>query len=479
MLETILNNFVIHVKGKMAEVTDELKESYDFQQVEDVVAELVEHVATDILHVCLKDVLEDQAVLASLKQRGGQYGLNFHGFRKLSVYVYTGRRVEIRSPYFVSTRKKRGRKKAGPNGCGLHLGLELLGFVSRGSSKFVSWITKIAVLVPSYEIAREVLLDSGITLAVNTIRRFCREFGHIGIVARGKISLDGQEDLTGATLVIEVDGGRLRLRRPKRGKKKKGHQRQGYHAEWKEPKLFTMYLVDAQGQILKAFPPIHDATTGHDDAVFALMAQYLDRLDLSVLARVVVCGDGARWIWRRVESLMKNRGVASEQLYQVVDYTHAKQNLQEIVDLVSPKKQTRLMKKWKAFLFAGDIPGLGHSIRSTLRGKRLEAGLKKWEGYFVRNAQRMRYQSFKKHHIPCGSGHVESAIRRVINLHLKAPGTFWTRNMAEYFLFLRSQLLSGRWKIFMKNVRTSVTLSGENLVCCHNRREELNQCATL
>jgi predicted NBD/HSP70 family sugar kinase len=47
---------------------------------------------------------------------------------------------------------------------------------------------------------------------------------------------------------------------------------------------------------------------------------------------------------------------------------------------------------------------------------------------------------------------VESAIRRVINLRLKAPGTFWTQDMAECFLFLRSQLLSGRWDTFIHNV---------------------------
>jgi hypothetical protein len=54
--------------------------------------------------------------------------------------------------------------------------------------------------------------------------------------------------------------------------------------------------------------------------------------------------------------------------------------------------------------------------------------------------------------VPCGSGCVESAIRRVINLRLKAPGTFWTPEMAECFLFLRSQLLSGRWDTFIDNV---------------------------
>jgi hypothetical protein len=71
---------------------------------------------------------------------------------------------------------------------------------------------------------------------------------------------------------------------------------------------------------------------------------------------------------------------------------------------------------------------------------------------FQRNAQRMQYECFRKANIPCGSGCVESAIRRVINLRLKAPGPFWTRQMAECFLFLRSQLLSGRWDIFMHKV---------------------------
>ncbi|CAK0774583.1 hypothetical protein CCP4SC76_5890008 [Gammaproteobacteria bacterium] len=47
---------------------------------------------------------------------------------------------------------------------------------------------------------------------------------------------------------------------------------------------------------------------------------------------------------------------------------------------------------------------------------------------------------------------MESAIRRVINLRLKAPGTFWLKEMVECFLFLRSQLLSGRWGIFMTNL---------------------------
>jgi hypothetical protein len=229
-----------------------------------------------------------------------------------------------------------------------------------------------------------------------------------------------------------------------------------------------MYLMDAQGQLLKEFSPVHDATMGNDDEVFALMAHYLDQLDLSVAERVVVCGDGARWIWLRVDSLMNDRGVSPDKLFQIVDYTHAKQNLQDIVDLLPLNRQKRMMKKWKTFLFQGDITGLGQSLKSALQGNALKKGLKKWNDYFVRNTQRMQYQSFQAQHLPCGSGHVESAIRRVINLRLKAPGTFWTQDMAEYFLFLRSQLLSGRWQIFMKNVTRRAASSVEELEDTHH-----------
>ena len=56
MLDTILNNFATQVKKKIAELTNELKQTYNFQTVEDVVAELVDDVATAILQACLAEV---------------------------------------------------------------------------------------------------------------------------------------------------------------------------------------------------------------------------------------------------------------------------------------------------------------------------------------------------------------------------------------------------------------------------------------
>ena len=137
----------------------------------------------------------------------------------------------------------------------------------------------------------------------------------------------------------------------------------------------------------------------------------------------------------------------------MLDYTHARQNLQEIIDLAPAGKQASFAGKAEYFLWNGHIDALKKSIEETITGKsKCKQALEKFENYFTHNSKRMQYAKFKQEGLPCGSGQVESAIRRVINLRLKSPGTFWTKDMAECFLFLRSQLISGRWKIFTGNL---------------------------
>jgi hypothetical protein len=294
-----------------------------------------------------------------------------------------------------------------------------------------------------------------IQIDISTIRRFCRQLAEKGIRFRGQVSLDGHEDLKGFTVVIGVDGGRLRERCPKRGRKKKEQKRQGYKGEWREPKLFTIYLLDKQGKTVKSFSPLHDATMGDHQEMFILLERYLSALPLADAARLVFCGDGAPWIWSDVEDMCRRMGLSETcSVYQVLDYIHAQQNLQDIIDLVAKRvqKKEKITEKWQKLLWSGDIQGIRQEISRLLTGKKQEKALKKWQDYFERNEKRMQYKAFETAFIPCGSGCVESAIRRIINLRLKSAGTFWKRDMAEYFLFLRSQLLSGRWLIFLRNV---------------------------
>lgn len=451
IIVNIINDFCKEIEVKVGELLTELKERMNFLKIEELLENLVKNLIAKIWACVLNQVLREGQILKGLKEVGGRKALKFKEYREVSVRIGNGESIKVLSPYFVKTVAKRGRKKRGPNGSGNHVGLEVLGFVGRCSLNLVSNVVQAALLCPSFEIAEAVLKRQGLQIDLKTIRRLCEELGTQGIKYRGEISLTRQdaERLKGQTLVIGIDGGRLRERTNKKGRKKTGQKRQGFYTDWKEPKLFTIYLENAQGERVREFAPLHDATLGNHEEMFALLSQYLQTLDLSGLNRMVFCGDGAPWLWSGVETLIQKLNLTLP-LYQVLDYTHAKQNLQQIIALIPVKHRND--KKWQDLLWQGNIAAMETEILQILRGKNKTAALNKWHNYFVTNQKRMQYAHFKVHNIPCGSGCVESAIRRVINLRLKSPGSFWSKSMAQFFLFLRSQLLSGRWDLFIHNI---------------------------
>lgn len=454
MSENIISGFLEKINEIVENSAEKLEREHDFSSIERELKEITDEFATSILETVLNDYLDNASFLKILKEAGGRSAMRFRGYREITIRIYNGGNIRIMSPYFTKSQPKRGKKKRGPNGRGAHLGLEFLGIIGRCGRDFISYVAKLAVLSPSFSICEQVLSDQGIRINVRTIRRMCRDLGETGLEFRGRISLSEGEITEGGTLVIGIDGGRLRERIKKRGRKKEGRKRQGYHGEWREPKLFTVCLLDDEGNKIRTFRPLHDATMEDHRGVFILLKQYLMSLDLTSVDRIVFTGDGGPWIWSDVEGLLKELRIDSDKVYQVLDHTHARQNLQEIIDLLPEKlgkRKEKISKTWKDMLWKGDIQGISDSICEILNGKKREQAIKKWGNYFDKHKKRMRYRFFKENNIPCGSGCVESAIRRVINLRLKSAGSFWTRNMAEYFLFLRSQLLSGRWNIFMRN----------------------------
>lgn len=232
-------------------------------------------------------------------------------------------------------------------------------------------------------------------------------------------------------MVIGTDGGRIREQIDKKEKKKKEGT-----TGWKEPLLLTMYLTDSEGDIDKSFTPVYDATMQGRDYIFNLMKSYLQSLDCKKLSRIVFVGDGAPWIWTGADKLFK--GYFQEiPSFQVLDYTHAKQALNEILGLLPKLFQQRekLIELFKRRLWEGDIEGMGEMIKINFSGQRRKPALKKWGNYFLKNKDRMQYSQFKTMGLPQGSGYVESAIRRVINLRLKSCGSFWKKENAKYSFF--------------------------------------------
>jgi hypothetical protein len=455
MTDVLIQANVLLVKAGVEALGEELEKTLDFAAYERGVNQLLKKVAAQMVTLKLTELYASSELLEQLKVFGAGKGMRFKEYRSVTLALANGESISVPTPYFVKAQPKRGRKKRGPNGRGAYLGLDLLGFIGRGSPALVSDVVQMAVLCPSFEVAHTVLNERGICVDESTIQRYCRQLAQKGIVWRGQVSLRSNEQLKGYTLVVGIDGGRLRERCTKRGRRKQGQKRQGYNGEWREPKLFTIYLEDEQGEVVKHFPPLHDATLGVHTEMFVLLERYLSALPLADVSRIVFCGDGAPWIWSGVEALCLQMGLEKRcPVFQVLDYTHAQQNLQELLDLVPAdvRKKQKVDKQWRDYLWSGDIQALRHELDRLLTGRKLEQALKKWQNYFDGNAKRMQYQKFKDAHLPCGSGCVESAIRRIINMRLKAAGTFWKRDMAEFFLFLRSQLLSGRWAIFLRNV---------------------------
>lgn len=127
------------------------------------------------------------------------------------------------------------------------------------SGRLASEIYTMALLAPSEDMPVKLLLDRGILINSKTLRKMVRDVGQIGLTNRGIISLGHRQAKPSGTLVIGIDGGRIRERQVKPGRKKQDQTRQGYTTDWKELVWFTMYLTDERGNIDNDFKPEYDA----------------------------------------------------------------------------------------------------------------------------------------------------------------------------------------------------------------------------
>jgi hypothetical protein len=66
----------------------------------------------------------------------------------------------------------------------------------------------------------------------------------------------------------------------------------------------------------------------------------------------------------------------------------------------------------------------------------------------------MRYVTLERRKLPIGAGQVESAVRRVVNLRCKAPGSFWRETTVSGLMHLRAAFKAGRWDDVMIGVLT-------------------------
>lgn len=421
------------------------------------VARCLDHFVARLVQAAHFDqqLLEQVAELTALKphlrmQDRGQ---------SVTITLLGGTQVVIISPYMLHRpKKKRGRKrtKRGKSGNGFYPTLEILGVRERVTPALASSVAR-QIALGSVSQTQENLEDLGIHLDRKRLHSIALSVGRRAILFRDKVIRAGfkpeKSKVCGVTIVIGVDGGRLRTRRRKKGRRKEsGHH--GFDADWREPKVLVIYEVDENGRKKKVGYHRYDATMENCDAVFALIAGHLRTIGADQAAKWAFVGDGALWIWERVQKLCEEVGFDKRNLVEIVDFYHAKERLHDFATEV--KSWTKGQReKWfrdaTKLLHGGQIEALLALCSEHYRGCNSKKRRKLAE-YFVTNQERMRYHLFRRGGLPMGSGAVESCVRRLVNLRLKGNGIFWTVESAEAVLQLRAQLLSGRWDEFMKEI---------------------------
>ena len=372
---------------------------------------------------------------------------------KVQVRIRTaqGHTVAVWTTYY----RRKGQRRAGKRYRGVYAGLILLGIYDRCTPALAAEVSLLAAMLGSLHEAHDVLINRGVVLDPKTVRTIAYHYAARARLVQQIDNTTFEDTVTGRRVVISSDGGRLRLREHKRGPKtKKGRKR--YTGAWREPKVLIVYVVDAEGKRDARFAPVMDATLKGPDVVFALLRTYLHRLGITQADQVLFIADGAPWIWKRVPLLVHALGLAAQQVHELLDFYHAVQHLGQVAALRkdwSAKARAYWRTHQRRLLLQGHVEQVIVAVRDLCRGRNSKA-MRTQRDYFIKHQRRMAYAKIIAMKLPIGSGAIESAVRRVINLRLKGAGLFWCRASAEAILLLRSYYKAGRWKM-LKQMATS------------------------
>jgi len=366
------------------------------------------------------------------------------GYRPVTVQFLGGLEVELMARYWCRSQARADKGK------GSYFSLVLLGVCDRTTPALASEVAQLAAALSSFEDAQARLRQMGVKMS---IRRIANVAYHFAQRVRSRQELEGmgiEDSLAGKRVVISTDGGRLRVRKNKRGKKtKKGRSR--YRTDWREPKLLVIYVVDEKGRLAQEFAPVMDGTLQGPDEVFRLMEFYLRQLDIDKAKEVLFIADGAKWIWKRVTQLWQRLGLVGIRCRELVDFYHVVEHVYALAALNTSWRASH-RKRWatrqRRRLWRGELRAFIKEVERLCRGKRGK-GWARERDYLLRNARagRLDYAKARRAKMPIGSGSMESAIRRVVNLRLKGPGIFWHEDHAEQMLLLRTYYKSKHWQV--------------------------------
>jgi len=346
--------------------------------------------------------------------------------------------------------------------------LAALGFGKGCSPALQYTVARIVALSPSIGVARQELARQGIKLANKSVRRIADQLGAEILAWRQREllawragELPAGNEFAGRRVVVQIDGGRVRLRE-KRKCRQKQRRRKGERAKfdtpWREPKVLTIFEIDKHGKMTrKDRQPLIDGTLLGPDHLAELVAYHLHRLGVAQAELVVFVSDGARWIWDRWDWIEQRAGLDPSRTVRVLDFCHAAHHVSLALQTLGwgekerQEAYIRLRKLLKASRWEEVVDDLIRWARGQPKNKDIWTEIR----YLNVHGQdgHLSYVTFRRRGIPCGSGAVESAVRRVINQRLKSNAMYWLQDNAEAMFAVRATLLCDRWEQTLTQVR--------------------------
>jgi hypothetical protein len=361
--------------------------------------------------------------------------------------------------YCAPAARNKSGKGRGREGNGVYPEFGVLGIQEGNSPALVREVGRQVALLPSYAISREELARRGLDLDIKEIYGIGKYAGAAALTYRRRLLeqyraglLAAGGEWAGKRLGVFVDGGRAKIRtltRRQKGRGKHKTQRRRYRTDWREPKLLIIVELDPRGRMVPESRAVLDGTFEGPDELMELLAMYLHLLGAAAAQVVSLGADGAPWVWERWDWVIQRVGLQAKRVTKTLDWCHAVHHISLALEHVVEDKDVRrrLFKKLRKWLKQGDWWEV--VLELAQRAKDLPSDHALWTelSYLERHGEagHLDYARFRRRGVPLGSGAIESAIRRVINLRLKGNSISWYAANAEGMLVVRCLVLSNRW----------------------------------
>jgi hypothetical protein len=330
-----------------------------------------------------------------------------------------------------------------------------------------SEVGRLVGLLP-IEQSRAELARQGLDLDEKAIRRIAGELGAQMLATRTRDlmrfrrgELPAGSEFQGKSVAVGIDGGRLRVRTVVETIRVSGkRKRKKFRIEWREPKVVILFEVDKKGRMVRGSRPVIDGTLQGPDALIELTAFHLHRMGAAQARVVTFVADGAPWIWKRLDWVIAQVKLDPDRVDEVLDWCHAVHHLSvALADLPLTEGQRKgLYQRLRGLLKAGKSQEVIAELKVLAVNEPDDSPMWREIRYLTKHsdAGRLRYHGFRRRGVPMGSGAIESAIRRVLNLRLKGNGIYWTENNAEAVFQLRAAVVSGRWEEILEHTRAAM-----------------------